>query len=122
MHENFLILKNENFIFCVFAGALIEQSLILNKKSIDTDENRIDYKERVRKSRIYICTTMYHEADFEMKQLLRSIAGIDNAAKRSSERQFESHIFLDDGARGQVSVKANLNPGNLQGSLAVADV
>ena len=44
---------------------------------------------------------MYHEADFEMEQLLQSIAGID-AARRRSERQFESHIFLDDGVRGQV--------------------
>ena len=48
---------------------------------------------------------MYHEADFEMEQLLHSIAGID-AARTRSERQFESHIFLDDGARGEVSKKA----------------
>ena len=44
---------------------------------------------------------MYHEADFEMEQLLHSIAGID-AARKISQRQFESHIFFDDGCRGEV--------------------
>ena len=45
---------------------------------------------------------MYHEAEFEMEQLLQSIGGID-AARKKCDRQFESHIFFDDGARGQVS-------------------
>ena len=77
--------------------------MILNRKNEATDDYYVNYRRLVKKSRIYICTTMYHEADFEMEQLLQSISGID-AARRSSERQFESHIFLDDGARGQVSV------------------
>lgn len=51
---------------------------------------------------------MYHEADFEMEQLLQSIAGVD-AARRESQRQFESHVFLDDGARGQVLLKYFMN-------------
>jgi len=100
--QEFLLAK-ESMLFWVpsYDGALIEQSLILNRKNEATDDYYVNYRRLVKKSRIYICTTMYHEADFEMEQLLHSISGID-AARRSSERQFESHIFLDDGARGQV--------------------
>jgi len=42
---------------------------------------------------------MYHEADYEMQQLLQSLAKIDMARKESG-RQFEAHVFFDDGARG----------------------
>ena len=42
---------------------------------------------------------MYREADYEMEQLLRSLAKIDNARKRCG-RHFESHIWFDDGVRG----------------------
>ena len=44
---------------------------------------------------------MYHEADYEMEQLLQSLAKIDQARKECG-RQFESHVFFDDGARGDV--------------------
>ena len=42
---------------------------------------------------------MYHEADYEMEQLLSSIAKIDEP-REDSRIQFEAHIFLDDGVRG----------------------
>lgn len=41
---------------------------------------------------------MYHEADYEMEQLLRSIGSVDRA-RRSDGRIFESHIWFDDGVR-----------------------
>ena len=46
---------------------------------------------------------MYHETDYEMEQLLRSLSSIDQA-RRQSGRQFEAHIFFDDGARGNFSL------------------
>lgn len=41
---------------------------------------------------------MYHEADYEMEQLLYSLAGVDRA-RRHEGRMFESHIWFDDGVR-----------------------
>eukprot|EP00795_Rhopilema_esculentum_P010509 gene10509-19228_t len=84
-----------------YDGVLTEQSLILNRKNEATDDYYVSYRQLVKDSTIYICTTMYHEADFEMEQLLHSIAGVD-AARKESKRQFESHIFLDDGVRGRL--------------------
>lgn len=42
---------------------------------------------------------MYREADYEMEQLLQSLAQIDKARKEC-KREFEAHIWFDDGARG----------------------
>ena len=86
-----------------FVGVLVEQHFLLNRKSEATDDYYVNYRGLVKEGIIYICTTMYHEADFEMEQLLKSIAGID-AARSESQRSFESHIWLDDGARGQVCI------------------
>ena len=76
---------------------------MLNRKNEVVDVNFINYREVVQESHIYICTTMYREEDYEMEQLLRSIAKIDEAqAPKEGEcrRYFESHIWFDDGARG----------------------
>jgi len=44
---------------------------------------------------------MYHEEDYEMEQLLRSILDVDiNSGK--SGRQFESHVFFDGCVRVEV--------------------
>eukprot|EP00112_Aurelia_sp_Birch-Aquarium-sp1_P009840 Seg2134.2 transcript_id=Seg2134.2/GoldUCD/mRNA.D3Y31 product="Chitin synthase chs-2" protein_id=Seg2134.2/GoldUCD/D3Y31 len=100
--QQFLMAKEE-FLFWLpsYDGVLVEQHFLLNRKSEATDDYYVNYRGLVKESTIYICTTMYHEADFEMEQLLKSIAGIDGA-RRESQRSFESHIWLDDGARGQV--------------------
>ena len=42
---------------------------------------------------------MFKEENYEMEQLLKSIAKIDKARKEC-ERNFESHIWLDDGVKG----------------------
>ena len=78
----------------------MEQFLLLNRKNEVTDEQYVNYHEIVKESRIYICTTMYHEADYEMEQLLQSLAKIDQARKECG-REFEAHVFFDDGARGR---------------------
>ena len=85
----------------ILLGPLIEQSLILNIRNKAADDYFIKRGQLAEKMCIYMCTTMYREADHEMEQLLQSISGID-AAKKQSQMMFESHIFIDDGARGEV--------------------
>eukprot|EP00794_Sanderia_malayensis_P016107 gene16107-17728_t len=100
--QQFLMAKEEILFWLPsYDGILTEQFLIANRKNEVTDDCFVNSRTLVKESCIYICTTMYHEADFEMEQLLHSIAGVD-AARKESRRQFESHIFFDDGARGQV--------------------
>ena len=77
----------------------MEQHILCNRKNEFTDEQFMNYHEVVKKSHIFICTTMYHEADYEMEQLLQSLARIDQASS-DCKRQFEAHIFFDDGVRG----------------------
>jgi len=72
--------------------------MLLNRKNEATNEFFVNYRTLVKQSHVYICTTMYHEADYEMEQLLFSIAGVDRA-RRSQERMFECHIWFDDGVR-----------------------
>ena len=43
---------------------------------------------------------MFREKNYEMEQLLKSLAKIDKARKEC-ERNFESHIWLDDGVKGE---------------------
>ena len=65
-----------------------------------------DHDRTQEKSHIYLCTTMYREVDYEMEQLLKSIAKLD-AAQGRDKAQFESHIWFDDGTRGipeQISI------------------
>ena len=81
--------------------------MLLNRKNEITDEKFVNYHEIVKNSHIYICTTMYREADYEMEQLLKSIAKVDEARKEC-KRQFESHIWFDDGARGIIILLVNL--------------
>ncbi|KAJ8313553.1 LOW QUALITY PROTEIN: hypothetical protein KUTeg_008114 [Tegillarca granosa] len=55
----------------------------------------------VRKYRIFICTTMYQEAQHEMDRLLKSLSKIADSNKLIDHGIYiESHIFLDNGANG----------------------
>ena len=76
---------------------MLEQNILLNRKN-EPSNDFVNYRSLVKKSHVYICTTMYHEADFEMEQLLFSIAGIDRA-RRNEGRYFESHVWFDDAVR-----------------------
>ena len=98
------VLKSLKF-FLLQLGILLEQHVLLNRKNEVNDEHYVNYHEIVKNSAIYICTTMYHEADYEMEQLLQSLSKVDMARKESG-RQFEAHIFFDDGARGNLDVES----------------
>ncbi|OWF55491.1 Chitin synthase 2 [Mizuhopecten yessoensis] len=55
-----------------------------------------------RPSRVYICTTMYQEAEHEMARLLRSLDQVMTSQKLKRKNIYiESHIFLDNGADGK---------------------
>ena len=73
---------------------MLEQNLLLNRKNQLTDDALVDRHKLAKDSCIFICTTMYHEADYEMEQLLHSIHRID-IARQESKRRIESHVWFD---------------------------
>nr|AHX26702.1 chitin synthase [Leucosolenia complicata] len=57
----------------------------------------------LRRRKVYICSTMYREADFEQENLLKSIRHVHDAVRshqaEGDNLQFESHIFFDGAVR-----------------------
>ena len=87
-------------IICTL-GICLEQYLLLNRRNEASDEEHVTQQDLSRDIKVFICTTMYHEEDYEMEQLLRSIHDVDmNTGK--TERQFESHVFFDGCVRVEV--------------------
>lgn len=72
----------------------LEQYLLLNRRNKACDEEHKKQEKMSTDVKIFICTTMYHEEDYEMEQLLRSIHDVDTHSKASG-RHYESHIFFD---------------------------
>ena len=82
-------------------GVLLEQNLLLNRKNELTDDSLVNEHKRAKDSCIFICTTMYHEADYEMEQLLLSIRRVD-IAREKSMRRIESHVWFDGAVKRNV--------------------
>lgn len=80
---------------------MLEQNLLLNRKNELTDNSVINENQRAKDSCIFICTTMYHEADYEMEQLLHSIRRVD-IARQESKRRIESHVWFDGAVKRNV--------------------
>ena len=72
---------------------------------------------------IYICTTLWHEEDFEMATLIRSVLKLMKHAKLRKEKaqnaenfddndyfNLEMHIFFDNVFDERLSASANLWP------------
>jgi len=87
-------------ITCV-SGVCLEQYLLLNRRNEASDEEHDTQQNLSREIRVFICTTMYHEEDYEMEQLLRSIHDVDMNTV-STGHQFESHVFFDGCVRVEV--------------------
>ena len=51
-----------------------------------------------RTDRVYICTTMYREADYEMERLLKSLIKLPSDPLLSTVH-LESHVFIDNGCK-----------------------
>lgn len=91
-----IVMLKEDQLFWVpmYNSVLLEQWLMLMRRNEHSDEYHEDPIKKAKRSKVFICTTMYREADYEMKQLLESIQGI-NLAQSSGGRHFESHVFFD---------------------------
>ena len=83
-----------------FLGVCLEQYLLLNRRNEVSDEEHITQQDLSSDLKIFICTTMYHEEDYEMEQLLRSIHDVDTHSQGSG-RYYESHIFFDGCVRAE---------------------
>ena len=86
----------ELFIQPTWNSVFIDQHMSLNYKWNGFNLYPTTKKKKSKASRIFICTTMYREADFEMSRLLKSIYDI-SASKQLKYIYMESHIFLDNG-------------------------
>ena len=90
---------DELFIQPTWNSIFLDQHMFLNYKQDGfSDDSHVTSAEKNQPSRIFICTTMYREADFEMGRLLRSLHKISQS-KRLKNVYLETHIFLDNGTK-----------------------
>ena len=87
---------DELFIQPTWNSIFIDQHMSLNYKWNGFNAYPTMKYKKSKPSKIFICTTMYREADFEMGRLLKSIYDISES-KRLKHTYMESHIFLDNG-------------------------
>ncbi|CAG5134390.1 unnamed protein product, partial [Candidula unifasciata] len=68
---------------------------------LDTKQlHRVSSYERKVKNRIYVCTTMYREADYEMERLLMSLIQVCSDPALEGIH-LESNVFMDNGCKGE---------------------
>ena len=91
-----------------YNSVFLEQQLLLNRKISISGSDAIKSNRNItrqnysRGSVIFICSTMYHESELEMKQMLRSIDRMARAEiHRDRNHTFESHIFFDGACSGK---------------------
>ena len=97
------ILTNDADMFWTprYNGVFLEQFMLLNRKTDMTGyygkQATFDPCEIAMDSHIFICSTMYHENEVEMEQMLKSIGRIAKASEPDDEgnHKYESHIFFD---------------------------
>lgn len=96
-----IILKpyDELFIQPTWNSIFLEQHLSLNYKPEGfSGTEHITHPKVSTINRVFICTTMYREADFEMGRLLKSLHKVATSEKLK-KIYMEAHIFLDNGAK-----------------------
>ena len=105
------ILTNDEDLFWAprYNGVFLEQHLILNRKTAitgfvaeDTPADPYRIRSIAKDSHIFICSTMYHENEVEMRQMLRSInrMAVAAATETQENHKYESHIFFDNACSG----------------------
>ncbi|CAH1251631.1 CASKIN2 [Branchiostoma lanceolatum] len=93
------VMEMESSLFYTpgYNSVLLGQWLLLSRRKMRWRE------EDIPAVRVFICTTMYHEDETEMKQLVEALWSVakNQTAVRSSESKikFEAHIFFDDGCK-----------------------
>ncbi|XP_035669160.1 chitin synthase chs-2-like [Branchiostoma floridae] len=105
MRSPTIVMEREAQLFWLpgYNSVFPAQWMLLSRKNRNTKgEDFTTRKKTKQNTHVYICTTMYHEAEYEMEQLLTSLRGV--AESQVGERTFESHIFFDGGCKqGQPS-------------------
>lgn len=90
----------ESFLAINYNSVCFDQNLFLNYNPFSITFGEC-MKVGEKQSRVFLCTTMYREADYEMEQLLKSLSRVSISKKlRAAGVYLESHIFLDNGANG----------------------
>ena len=79
-----------------YNSVLVEQYLLLNRREPDAYAEVVEEDPDDPSIRVYICSTMYREAAYEMKQLIKSVLKVDGSVRNV----FEWHVFLDGGCSG----------------------
>ena len=106
------VLTNDEQLFWMprYNSVFLEQHLVLNRKTAITcysSHNDNAVQQRIRQlskdNYVFICSTMYHENELEMRQLLRSVKRIAQSSAEQNNRnhKYESHIFFDDACCGE---------------------
>ncbi len=94
-----IILKpfDELFIQPTWNSIFLDQNMFLNYKhdGFQSTEH-ITAKNKDVINRIFMCTTMYREADWEMGRLLKSLCQVSKS-KQLKNVYMEAHIFMDNG-------------------------
>ncbi|XP_065897233.1 chitin synthase chs-2-like isoform X2 [Dysidea avara] len=101
------VLTNDADLFWMprYNSVFLEQHLVLNRKTAITGysskyNNVIQQRisQLSKNNYVFICSTMYHENEVEMKQLLKSINRIAMSIAEQNKRnhKYESHIFFDN--------------------------
>ena len=130
--ENVLTSDADLFWMPRYNSVFLEQHMMLNRKVVisgsDATESNINiYKHKHVFSRdnfIFICSTMYHESEFEMRQMLKSIDRMATAdIHNDRNNKFESHIFFDGACSGkQLNEWAMQLLGLLGDTLGIKDI
>ena len=105
------VLANEEDLVWMsrYNSMFLEQQLVVNKKTAITgysSEYSNNSQQRIREQSkdnyVFICSTMYHENEVEMRQLLRSINNVtkSNSQQNNRNHKYESHIFFDNACSG----------------------
>ena len=94
------------FILPTYNPIFLGEYLLLNRRVDSMMLHKYDgpfaQAENYDNANIFICSTMYHESELEMKNLLLSIKSVaDAAANGFLKQKFESHIFFDGANQGR---------------------
>ena len=104
--------ENTLFLSPYFDGIFLDSFLLLNRTSGVLAYRKTRLQESVAKksknSTVFICSTMYREAEHEMSQMLKSICSVASNIESNFvantqdnlQSQFESHIFFDGAVLG----------------------